>query len=162
MHDYQETRPGGGGADGHEPRGGRDLQEQIATLAAQVRRLGERLGVGARAGEPGATAPANARQGIEALGASIIEAAEGVAAEIRSSAEREADRVREGASRKADVRLAGLAAMIDQHRETILALADESERIERTSVVLRTKVRALEGELQAIRDTIAAMLGTGD
>lgn len=157
---YQETRHGGG-ADRPAPRSGRDLQEQIAMLAAQVRRLGERLGVATPADEQGSAA-AGERQRIDTVSASILAAAESVAAEIRSSAEREAERVREDSARQADVRLAGLAAMIEQHRETLLALADESDRIERSSVVLRTQVRALDGELQAIRDAIAAMLTPQD
>ena len=47
--------------------------------------------------------------------------------------------------------------MIEHHRDTVSALAGESEQIERASAVLRAQVRALDGELQAIRDAVAAL-----
>jgi hypothetical protein len=127
-------------------RSGRDLREQVALLAAQVRRLGERVG-----GEPARPEPADDRP----LGSSILETAERFAAEIRASAEREAERLRSDATRDPDVRLNGLAAMIDRHRDTLALLAAEHER---SSAGLRAQIHALEGELAAIRATISALL----
>ena len=95
---------------------------------------------------------------VDALSASILAAAENVAAEIRSSAAREAQLMRRNLERKEDVRLAGLAAMVGQHRETVSALSNEGERIERSAAALRAQIRALEGELQAIGETIDGLL----
>jgi chromosome segregation ATPase len=147
----------GSGADRPPPRSGRDLQEQIALLTAQVRRLGERLSLAAPQDEPADAPISDERHGVDSYSASILATAESVAAEIRSSAAREAQLLREDTARRADGGLAGLAAMIEHHRDTVSALAVESERIERASAVLRAQVRALDGELQAIRDAVAAL-----
>src|SRR6202034_2572592 len=127
--DYRQTQLGGPGRS--EPRTGRELQDQIALLSAQVRRLGERISGAAPSREPQPPAPAGERQVVDALSASILAAAENVAAEIRSSAAREAQLMRRNLERKEDVRLAGLAAMVGQHRETVSALSNKGEMIRR-------------------------------
>jgi chromosome segregation ATPase len=158
--DYRETRLGGPGRP--EPRTGRDLQDQIALLSAQVRRLGERISGASASREPQPATLAGDREVVDALSASILAAAENVAAEIRSSAAREAQLMRGNVERKEDVRLAGLAAMVGQHRETVSALSSEGERIERSAAALRAQIRALEGEIQAIGETIDTLLSRRD
>jgi chromosome segregation ATPase len=133
----------------------RDLQGQIAALAAQVRRLAERRQQAAVAAR-GAAEQSDAT--VEALGETILATAEAVAAEIRASAEREAQRLREGTAREADRRSAALRAILAQHRESLAALTAEADRIEHSAALLRAQTRALQAELMAIEESIAGIV----
>jgi uncharacterized coiled-coil protein SlyX len=167
MSEDEPIREGAG--DFGSPRGAapaaRDLEAQIAALAAQVRRLGERLAAPSTAlprlriaWNRVAPAPASEppSRASEALMAGILETAESVAAEIRASAEREAQRIRDGALLEAAARIAGLRAMIAGQRDTLGALAAEIGRLEHSATTLRSHARALDAELQAIDQALRA------
>jgi chromosome segregation ATPase len=139
--------------------GQRDLEAQIAALAAQVKRLGERLGGapagvsrlrGARGRVPAPQAEQPRPKTDETLSAGLLASAESVAAEIRASAEREAQRIRDGAKLDTSAQIAGLRAMIAGQRNTLAALSAEIGHLEHSATMMRSLARGLEAELQAI------------
>ena len=112
-----------------------ELRRRVAVLAGQVRELGARVTpVGAR--------PEPARTSAERM----IAAAERAAAEIRRSALREAQRIREGGVEPGE-EATGLLASARRQRHTLAVIAAEIERLEKSTGVLRTQMRSLEGEL---------------
>jgi uncharacterized coiled-coil protein SlyX len=144
--------------------GARDLEPQIATLAAQVKQLAERLvRTPARSQPPGApnhsaAPPANSSPARvpDPLNAGMLATAESVAAEIRAGAEREAERIRADARSEANARIAGLHAMIARQRDTLAALAAEIGHLEHSATTMRSQARALDAELHAIDQAISA------
>jgi uncharacterized coiled-coil protein SlyX len=159
QHDHTPAASGDFGSSSDDAAPVRDLETQIASLAAQVRRLGERLG-GApiplprlRPRQPQAGPPPTSPVD---LSAGMLATAESVAAEIRASAEREAQRIRDHALAEANERIAGLHAMIAGQRATLAALAAEIGHLEYSASTMRAQARALDGELQAIDQALRA------
>ncbi|MGA2470532.1 MAG: hypothetical protein ABSG64_07565 [Solirubrobacteraceae bacterium] len=130
--------------------GAPDLERQITALAAQVRRLGERL--------DGDAPTAAADPEASALTDAIIATAEAAAAQIRASAEREAERIRNSGTGVASERMAGLVTMLVRQRGTLATLAAQADRIGQAAASLGAEARALDSEL---RDTLAAIAPGG-
>ncbi len=118
--------------------GAPELRERVAELAGQVRALRR-------------PAPDAER---------ILEAAERAAAEIRASAHREAERIRSqppaAIAAASDEDAAALLAAARRQRHTLAVIAAEIERIEDGAAVLRTQLRALEGELTGFIELLSA------
>ncbi len=144
----------------------RELEDQIAALAAQVRRLGERLAAGSSlprlfgAWAHGNSEPVDppAQPAAGSFDAGILASAESVASEIRATAEREARRIRDGAQREASMRAADLRAMVARQRETLAALGAEIGHLEHSIATIRSQSRALEAELRAVGQAIGESL----
>lgn len=140
--------------DPDSPAAGRDLEAQIAALAGQVRRLGERLGGGALTGAR--TSRASVLGTKERLAAEMLATAESVADEIRASAEREAQRIREGAISETNAHFTSLQSMIASQRDTLAALASEIGHLELSATAMRAQARALDAQLAAVAQALSA------
>jgi cell division protein FtsB len=123
---------------------GPDLQAQVAALAEQVRRLGDRGDAVTAAAAPARREPLASRTGEIAV--DVIAIAERAAAEIRESARREAARI---ASRRSDDE-PSLPDVVSRQRHALAALAAEVERIEHSAEILREQVRLLDTELHRV------------
>jgi predicted RNase H-like nuclease (RuvC/YqgF family) len=139
--------------DPDHPSAAGDLEGQIAALAGQVRRLGERLGGGALTGGRASRDPLLGAK--DRLAAEMLATAESVAAEIRSSAEREAERIRAGALHEANARIASLQAMLASQRNTLAALTAEIGHLEHSATAMRATARMLDAELSAIAQALS-------
>ena len=131
-----------------------ELGRQIAALAEQVRRLGERAQAPDAHGV--AVAPPTPAPSPAVDLAGMIATAERIAEEIRASARREAARVEADRLHEGKAASSGLLAMVKRQRQTLAVLAAETRRIEQSAEILRTQVGALDAELQRMYDALGA------
>jgi hypothetical protein len=150
-----------------------DLETQIASLAAQIRQIGERLADGQAAAREKRIAPRGAASvtvdpvlyneasgppdATAALNERVLDAAEAVAAEIRAGAEREAERIRTAAAHAPSGAIDELATIVARHRQAIAALTSETDRIEHGVAILRAQARVLDAELRVIEESISGL-----
>jgi len=132
-----------------------DLEAQVAALAAQVRRLGERLAPNEVPASPPAPDGTSSAKGL--LNERVLAAAEAVAAEIRADAEREAERIRSGAQLQAARQIEQLRAMVAQQREAVATLVREAEQLEQSVAAIRAQADTLDAELLALDESIGML-----
>jgi len=137
-----------GNADSPLPLGSPQLAGQVAALAEQVRRLGERSQAGPRGAQqpPAPAVPA----------AELLASAERAAEKIRESARREAARIAAGTGPRPNQLAAELLVIVNRQRQTLAVLAAEAERLGQATDVLEAKIRALDGDLQAMYERLGA------
>lgn len=89
--------------------------------------------------------------------ASVISLAELAAAEIRTSAELEAAMIRARSAEQAGTATTDhLLTLLERQRRMVAGLAEQTERLDQASAVLRAQIRALEAERQHIHEVLAA------
>jgi hypothetical protein len=136
-----------------------DVEAQIEALAAQVRRLGDRL---AGRSAPAAAAPAPPTESGtlgSLLADGVLRAAQATGEEIVASARREAERLRSGDRSRTAMDPGALAPMGTRARGAVAALMQETERIEQSLEILRTTIGALAAELAALEERLRALGG---
>jgi multidrug resistance efflux pump len=158
MHDHEHelgrSRRGSSPLRGHDGDAGRpDVEAQLEALAAQVRKLGERLATQAADPEPTPAPPPELGELRSILAGRVLAAAEAVSNEIRASAQREAERIRSGGQRGAAAQRE-LRAAVARQREGMATLIAETMHVEQILEVLRARMGVLNSELAALENTL--------
>lgn len=153
-HELGSSRRGSSPLRGREDEADRPaVERQIEALAAQVRKLGERLAVRAEQAsrpQPDPVAPDAQDAVTSVLADPVLAHAESVAAEIRANAEREAERIR------ADQRLRRTERqnVLAHQRDRVTRLIAATNQVEQSLASVSHTMGVLSSELAALEDSL--------